>query len=182
MNYFRNMRRLLMLDRAVYTEIYASALSYCVVNVALLGLIYGGTAVRYSEMLLEQMGKSTNGNFNPLLVIMAGVSVAFLMHGGAALFIWVFCRGIGGRPAFLPLYLNMGIAAIAFWPLAPSAVVLQAGAASPAAYFYTLLAAAYALAVAFIAIKQSSGLSTIKALAAVAASIIYAGCFLYLWV
>ena len=182
MNYFRHMRRVLWLDPSVYTEISSAALRYCVVNVTVLGLIYGIAAVRFSGRLLAQTGSPVTGSFNPLVVMLAGASIAFLLHGGAALFVWVFCRGIGGRPAFLPLYLNMGIAAISYWPLAPVTAAYQSGGTSPAGHLYAIIAAAYALAVTFIAVKQSSGLSHVKALLAIAACIIYICCFLYLWI
>ena len=176
------MRRILFLDASVYTEISSAALRYCVVNVTVVGLIYGISAVWFSERLIAQAGGPATWNFNPLVVILAGASIAFLLHGGAALFFWVFCRGIGGRPAFLPLYLNMGVAAISYWPLAPVTAAYQSGGTGPAGHLYTIIAAAYALSVTFIAVKQSSGLSHVKALVAVAACIIYIGCFLYLWI
>ena len=182
MNYFRHMRRILSLDASVYTEIPSTALRYCVINVTVVGLIYGISAVRFSERILAQTGSPAIGNFNPLVVVMAGASIAFLLHGGAALFFWVFCRGIGGRPTFLPLYLNMGIVAISYWPLAPVAAAYQSGGVGPAGHLYTIIAAAYALAVTFIAVKLSSGLSHVKALLAIAGCIIYIGCFLYLWI
>jgi len=181
MSYLDDMKRLLRLDGGAYADIMnrQRSLRYTVINVMVLGLIYGAASLYFSSEVLARSGVS-DSPYNAMLVVMVGVSVAFLVHGAAALFIWVFCRALGGCPQFLPPYLNLGAAAIAAWPLAPFAARLQvapnvlSGAAA-------LVAAVYALSVGYTAVQAAAGLSRGKMLVCAIATLIYAGCFLYLW-
>jgi hypothetical protein len=174
MNYFRNILRILQLDSTVYKELFAAklALSYCIFSVAFLGLIYGISSLYFSKALLAGT-TPVAVSLNPALIIFVGISVAFLMQ--------VFCRGIGGNPQFLNPYINLGIAGIALWPLAPAVSAIQAGFSGILLYGYTVVASIYALAVCFVAVKEASNLSYVKMTIAVAATMIYIGCFLYLW-
>ncbi len=183
MNYFLRMKRLLTLDGTVYEEIFNQnmALRYCVVNVLIAGLIYSVSSIQFSKMLLKDSNTLGQVGFNPIVVIMVGMSVAFLMHAGAALFIWVFCRGIGGCPQFMIPYLNLGIASIIIWPLAPAFSALSAGITEWPLYVYTAIVSVYALRVGYISVKCASGLSDKKMIIAAVATLIYVGCFLYLW-
>ena len=182
MNYYRNILRILQLDSTVYKELFAAklALSYCIFSVAVLGLIYGISSFYFSKALLAGT-TPVAVSLNPALIIFVGISVAFLMHGGLALFVWVFCRGIGGNPQFLNPYINLGIAGIALWPLAPAVSAIQAGFSGILLYGYTIVASIYALVVCFVAVKEASNLSFMKMTIAVTATMIYIGCFLYLW-
>ncbi len=182
MTYFKHMQRVLKLDAGLYQQLSQTqvALRYCVINVAGVGMIYALSAIYFSRLLLNP-GATGPVNFKPLLVIMVGISLAFLMHAGASLFVWVFSRGIGGSRLFMPLYLNLGIAAIALWPLAPAICVMQSGANSAALFGYILLAGMGGLIVSLAAIRQASGLTPVKLAMAVIATLIYVGCFLYLW-
>jgi hypothetical protein len=170
------------MDGGVYAEITARnlALRYSVINVALLGLIYGAAALHFSRPVLERSG-AFEGHYNPLLVVMVGVSLAFLMHGGAALFIWVFCRALGGCAIFMGPYLNLGAAAIAVWPMAPLVALLQVEPAGFTAWAATLASAAYAIAVGYTAVQAAAGLSRLKMFLCAAATLFYVACFLYLW-
>ena len=178
-SYPRHMRQLLALKgttvRAVFKE--GLALPYCSFNVLFFGLLYGLAAVYFSPPVLAQ----SKATFNPLMVVMVGASVAFLMHAGAALFIWVFCRGIGGSPFFGPVYLGMGAAAIAFWPAAPGLAALQANCLGPVLALFTLAASLYAAAVVYVTIREVSGLSHLKMSIASGVTLVYIGCFMYLW-
>jgi len=182
MHYFSAMRRVLGLQGEVFNEIARQnrLLTYCVINVALLGCIYGGASIYFSQIVLAR-SESVHVGFNPLLVFMVGLSFAFLMHGGAALFIYVFCRGMGGRVTFMPPYLTIGVAAISLWPLAPMVSAMQAGMGGAILQVAAIAAALYALAACYIAVYRVSGLSHAKMAIAVSIAIIYAGCFLYLW-
>ncbi len=183
MNYFNAMRQVLSLQGEAFNEIarHNRLLTYCVINVALLGSIYGGASIYFSRTVLARTEVVSVG-FNPMLVFMVGLSFAFLMHGGAALFIYVFCRGMGGSVAFMPPYLTIGVAAISFWPLAPMVSAMQAGMGGIILQIAALVAALYALAVCYVAVYRVSGLSHAKMAIAVSIAIIYAGCFLYLWI
>ena len=184
MHYFAHMVRILRLDASVYREIYESELSlrYCVINVLVLGLVYAGTVIHLGQQVLVRSGAGGEPAFSPVMVVMVGVSVAFLMHGGAALFVWVFCRGMGGCAHFTPPYLNLGFAAIALWPVAPGLALYQAGACAPVCAVVTLGLVAYAALVIFVAVREVSGLSPVKMGIAAVATLIYVACFLYLWV
>ena len=182
MNYIQHMLRILKLDPAVYRDLASSQLPlrYCMVNVTTLGLIYGLASIQFAKLLLARHPEAAAA-FNPLMILMVGVSIAFFMHGGLSLFVWVFCRGIGGTPQFMPTYLYIGMAAIALWPLAPAVSALQAGAAAGPLLVFATLAALYGAAVIFVAVKAASRLSPVKMTLASFATVVYVGCFLYLW-
>ena len=182
MNYLNHMMRVLKLDASVYGELGASQLPlrYCMINVTVLGLIYGLASVQFANLLLARQPDAAAA-FNPLMILMVGVSIAFFMHGGLSLFVWVFCRGIGGNPQFMPTYLYIGMAAVALWPLAPSVSALQAGVSGGLVHVSAALAALYGAAVIFVAVKAASRLSLVKMTLATVATVVYVGCFLYLW-
>jgi len=181
-SYPRHMLKLLALKDAALRRIFdrGLALPYCCVNVLILGLIYGLAAIYFSQPVLN--GSSSAGaGYNTLLILMVGATVAFLMHAGAALFLWVFCRGIGGSPLFGPVYIGLGAAAIAFWPVAPGLAALQAGCLGPVLAVFTLAAVINAAAVVYAALRTVTGLSHLKMTIAAVVSLIYIACFMYLW-
>lgn len=182
MTYFLKMSRLVRLDPAAFTHgpDAAPVMRHATINILVLGLIYGGCALGFGRNLIRtDTGQTVS--FNPLLIIMVGISIAFLMHAGAALFFWVFSRGMGGRPQFMPVYLNVGVAGLTLWPLAPALAALQVGIQSSAVLIYTLFAGLYAMAGLFVAVKSATGLSSVKMTIAALGSLVYIGCFLYLW-
>lgn len=176
------MLQLLAFNRTVVPEIFKQGLSlgYCSLNVLILGLIYGCAAIYFSQPVLGG-SQAAGATINPLIILMVGAAVAFLMHAGAALFLWVFCRGIGGNENFGPVYLAMGAAAIAFWPAAPGLAALQAGSVGPVLCVFTLVAVLNAAAVIYAVIREVSGLSHLKMAIASLVTLIYVGCFMYLW-
>ena len=182
LNYLQHMLRILKLDGAVYREIAATQLPmrYCMINVAVLGLVYGLSSIEFAREFLARQPDAAVA-FNPLMILMVGTSIAFFMHGGLSLFVWVFCRGIGGNPQFMPSYLFIGTAAIALWPLAPAVSALQTAAGGSLLTVYALVAALYGSAVIFVAVKDAARLSPIKMTLAAVATVVYVGCFLYLW-
>ena len=182
MNYIRHMFRVLQLDTGVYKEFEGTNLPLrdCMIHVIALGLIYGLFTVHYAKAMLAQTDAAAS--FNPVMILLVGVSLAFIMHGGTALFVWVFCRGIGGCPQFVPPYLNIGIASIALWPLAPAVSRMQVGSAGPVVTGLCVFLALYGLFVIFAAVKAVSNLSNLKMTIAAVATVIYIGCFLYLWI
>ena len=184
MRYFDDMLRILRLDDGLWSELARDrrVLRYAVINVLVLGLVYGASALGASQSLLAARGLAPGTTtLNPVLVVMVGGSVAFLMHGGLALFTWVFCRGIGGAPVFLPLYLSMGAAAVALWPAAPAVALLQSGNRQAPLIVYLVIALVYGLAVQYPAVRRASGLSHLRMAAAGIFTLFYIGCFLYLW-
>jgi len=176
------MLRLLGLKEAAMRRIFDKglALPYCGINVLMLGLIYGLAVIYFSQPVLNGSNQAGAG-YNALLILMVGAAVAFLMHAGAALFLWVFCRGIGGSPLFGPVYMGLGVAAIAFWPVAPGLAALQAGFMGPVLALFTLVAAINTAAVVYVAIRTVTGLAHLKMTIAVVVALIYIVCFMYLW-
>jgi hypothetical protein len=176
-NYFNDMAAVSRLDAEVWVRIGQSrrALHYTVANVLSLGLIYGLSVLVFGRRLLDP-----GATFNPLLIMMVGISVAFLAHGGAALYIWMFCRGIGGTAAFFPFYLHVGVAAIGFWFAAPAVALAQTGARGPALGLYLAAGFFYALAVLYSAVR-SAALSNRRMAIAAVLTLIFVGCLLYLW-
>ncbi|HKJ99957.1 MAG TPA: hypothetical protein VJ959_13635 [Desulfotignum sp.] len=182
MHYITAVIRMLRLDPSGVKQLPLHLLPYiCILHVAVLGLIYGGTASLLSQGVLAGQGLDP-GSFDAVKITIAGIPVAFLMHAGAALFIWVFLKGLGGHAGFLNAYIAMGIAAVSLWPLAPFLVMLQTAAAGPAAAAGSFITAVYALFVHTKVIQDASGLSLMKVIISLSAAIVYIGCFLYLWV
>ncbi len=154
---------------------------YAILNVLILGLIYGCSAALFSRVILMDNGFDATA-YNPLKIIIAGIPVAFFMHAGAALFIWVFLRAIGGKANFLTSYFYIGVAAISLWLVAPFVAFFQIGATSIVITILTAIFALYAFAVNVKVIKATFQLSTLKMTIATSVTLMYISCFLYLWV
>lgn len=178
MNYLNDMIAVLRLEPDVWRRVGQSrkALHYTVANVLVLGLVYGFSVLTFGRRLLDP-----GATFNPLLIMMVGVSVAFLVHGGAALYIWMFCRGIGGATAFFPFYLHAGVAAIGFWFAAPAVALAQTGAGGVPLRAYLAVSLFYALAVLYPAVRQAASLSNRRMAIAAVLTLVFVGCLLYLW-
>lgn len=186
MGYIQHMIRILRFEEAVYREVITQnklSLVYTAVNVAMFGLIYGFSATYFSRYLIEPGAVGLPLPFLlRLTLVLMGVSVAFLVHGGMTLFAWVFCRGFGGSILFMPVYLALGMAWIALWPLAPAIAALQVKISGLGVVLYLCAASAFALAVVFQALKSASGLTFVRMSVVITVVIIYIGCFMYLWV
>jgi hypothetical protein len=174
MNYPAAMIRLVRLDPSGIRQLSLNHLPWiCIFHVSVLGLIYGGTAAWLSQDMLPDQGL--------LKLTLAGIPVAFLMHAGAALFIWVFLKALGGNAAFLTAYFFIGVAAISLWPLSPFLAMLQVRTTGPVILTALILTGVYGLAVTAKTIQLAFDLSTIRTAVALSAAVIYIGCFLYLW-
>lgn len=185
MEYLHYMIRILRFDEAVYREVITRdklSLLYTAINVGIFGLCYGLSATYFARFLLAAQGEEVLPTHLRVTLILMGVSVAFLIHGGMALFAWVFCRGFGGSTLFLPIYLALGMAWIALWPLAPALAALQAQWTGGMFYSFLALALLLALTVIFRALKSASGLSFGRMLLVMAVILLYISCFMYLWV
>lgn len=154
---------------------------YCIFNVLALGLIYGCSAALFSRTALVEKGlDATAASILP--VIVAGIPVAFFMHAGAALFIWVFLKAMGGKADFMTAYFHIGAASISLWPLAPFVAVLQLGTNAPLLILLAAMFSLYAFAVNVRVIKSVFRLSTLRMTLATSLTLVYISCFLYLWV
>ncbi len=182
MHYFTSMGHLLAFNPIVLgREPNLKRLQYyCIINVLILGLIYGGAAALMGNTVLQNQGLSTSG-FNAVRIWMAGIPVAFLMHAGGSLFIWVFMRAIGGKANFITAYFYIGAATISLWCLAPFAAALQMGTITPVTKGFGLLFSLYGMGIIFKAAQTAFQLSTLKMTIAALVTLSYIGCFLYLW-
>jgi hypothetical protein len=179
MNYFGAMKDVLQLDEAVYSQLMTSGkiVRYCMLNVLALGMIHALFSLYFSGLLWSGEIRFVEKFF----FAAAGVGVAFLLHAGAGLFLWVFTRGAGGRIEFLPVYFNMGISMIGLWPVAPVLSAVQAGFRGPGLYFLLGATSIYGLAVIFFGAKSASQLSMVRMTAALAVCIMVVGSMLYIW-
>ncbi len=184
MNYASAMQSVLKFDESVYPAIMdeKKTARYCMINVMFFGIIHALFSLHFSGRL---MAESQMIEGLPLIskavVILTGAAVAFLLHAGGAMFLWVFSRGIGGNTAFLPVYFNLGISFIGLWPLAPVMAAFQAGLGGAGLNLILGIAIVYGLAVILFGTKSASGLSLIKMLAAMFITIVGAASFLYIW-
>ncbi|MFZ3044437.1 MAG: hypothetical protein WA151_00865 [Desulfatirhabdiaceae bacterium] len=185
MNYLQHMIRILRFEEDVYREVIIQnklSLWYAAINVSVFGLIYGVSAIHFSKYLLDPQSADPLSFHIQMTLVLIGISVAFLIHGGMALFAWVFCRGFGGSTLFLPIYLALGMAWISLWPLAPVFAAIQVKLTGGLIYLYLSAASVFALTIVFNALKSASGLSFVRMLIVTTVVIIYIGCFMYLWV
>lgn len=181
MTYFVCMSRLLRFDMELFNTFNAKKRQYtCMMNVAILGLLYGLSAASFSNVLLVRQGLQPQA-VNLVKIVVAGLPTAFLMHAGAALFVWVFLKAIGGKASFLLAYFDMGVAAISVWPLAPVTAALQAGIRSDWLLIAGVCLALYGFAVNLRVLKKTFCLSQGRMVTATSVTVIYIGCFLYLW-
>src|SRR6056297_3111128 len=118
MNYPLAMQSVLQLDETIYPAIMKSSRTarYCMLNVLIFGFLHALFSLVFSPALLTQgQPAAPLPLLSKIIFILIGVAVAFFMHAGAALFLWVFSRGIGGNPAFFPIYFNLGISFVGLW-------------------------------------------------------------------
>lgn len=183
MNYLRSMGNILTFNTSgLQKGMDIKRLQYyAILNVLVLGIIYGCSAAMFSRIILVENGFDATA-YTPLKIIVAGIPVAFFMHAGAALFIWVFLKAMGGRANFLMAYFNIGMAAISLWLLAPFVAALQIGATSSLVILLTGIFSLYAFAVNVGVIKATFQLSNLKMTLATSVTLMYISCFLYLWV
>lgn len=184
MNYIQHMTRVLKFEEDVYREIITSnklSLWYTSLNVSILGIIYGLSSIHFSRYILSPETTEDISFQIKLMLVLIGVSLSFLIHGALSLFVWVFSRGFGGSTFFLPVYLALGIAYIALWPLAPALAAFQVEIGGVLIHIYSLAVILYGITVMFHAIKSASGLPFNRMLVVIVVVIIYIGCFMYLW-
>ena len=178
------MLAVLGLEQAVFRQILENgrAWQYSGVNVSLLGVIHAACSLHFARSAFETAGAEHVLEIpTAWLVIMGGVTTAFLMHGALALVVWAFSRGMGGTRSFVPIYLTTGVAFIAIWPGAPALAGFQAGTGSPVMLGCLLAGTSYALVVVSAAVRSASGLSLTRTAISSILAFVYMTSFLYLW-
>ena len=182
MTYFKTMIRLLEFDSNRVTCLNIKQLQYyCIVNVLTLGLAYGAAASFFSRTVLVEKGLDAAA-YNAVKIIVAGIPAAFLMHAGAALFVWVFLSAIGGKSNFIRTYFYMGVAAVSLWPAAPFVAALQTGSRGPIITGLAVCFSVFGFTVTVRMIKHAFQLSRARMFIAMSVTVLYITCFLYLWV
>ena len=185
MSYPAAMQDVLRCQEPVYETLFQEQKSarYCFANVLLFGLLHAVFVLMFARHVWGVSGVSVSPTLQTqIAIICSGVMIAFFMHAGAALFFWVFTRGLGGRPTFLPLYLNLGVGFIALWPLAPVLSAYQAGIGGPILMVVLAVLSLYAAVVVFFGLKIASGLSASRMVAVMVLTAVFVACFLYLWI
>ena len=181
MNYLAAMGRILSLTPFSSTE--PAQLKhlqlYSIINVLILGLIYGLSAAFFSRILMIDAGGITDSGMAKIII--AGIPAAFFMHAGTALFLWVFLKAIGGKSEFITAYFHIGAAAISLWPLAPFVAILQISPPTGLLLLFTGVFCCYAFTVNILVVKQAFRLSALRMAIATSITVIYISCFLYLW-
>lgn len=183
--YLAAMQEVLLCRESVYQGLFLEqrSVSCCFANVFVFGLLHALFVLIMAQQITAASGAPAGLSLHTQVAVLgSGIMVAFFMHAGAALFFWVFARGMGGRPAFLPLYLNLGIGFIALWPLAPVLAAFQARVGGMFLALILGVLSLYAAAVAFAGLKSASGLSGVRMSAAMLLTVGYVFCFLYLWI
>ena len=184
MSYPSAMWAVLGLQQAVFRQILESGRGwqYSGVNVGLLGVVHGAYSLHFARSAFETAGAAYVPEIRTAwLVVMGGVTTAFLMHGALALVVWAFSRGMGGTISFVPIYLTTGVACIAVWPVAPFLAAFQARTGSPLIVGCLLAGTSYALVVVTAAARSASGLSTTRTVISSVLAFVYMASFLYLW-
>ena len=185
MSYPAAMQDVLRCQELVYETLFREQKSvrYCFANVLLFGLLHAVFVLMFARHVWSVSGVSVSPTLQTqIAIICSGVMIAFFMHAGAALFFWVFTRGLGGRPNFLPLYLNLGVGFIALWPLPPVLSAYQAGIGGPVLLVVLAALSLYAAVVVFFGLKIASGLSASRMVTVMVLTAVFVACFLYLWV
>ena len=182
MNYLKAMKNVLGLNPAFLQKNSSlkALQTYSIVNVLVLGLIYGSSAAFFSRFIMADLGLSSSANITKIII--AGIPVAFLVHAGASLFIWVFLKGAGGKADFLSAYFYIGTASVSFWLLAPILALFQAGQPSLPVMILASVLVLYAFFVNVKIIQMVFRLSSIRMAFATSITLIYISCFMYLWV
>ncbi|HZK18785.1 MAG TPA: hypothetical protein VFD15_05675 [Clostridia bacterium] len=184
LTYFNAAVRVLKLDETIYPELVEKKRTtrYSFINVIILGIVYGLSAIFFNQEFFDVFSQGASLMISQGIVLFIGIVVAFFLHLGAGLLIWVFLRGVGAKINFFIVYLNVGVSVVPLWLAMPGLAAIQAGIVTPIALLYAAFTGVYALLSIFTAAKSSSGLSFLRVSLAMTITIIFITCFLYLWV
>ncbi|HBX24274.1 MAG TPA: hypothetical protein DEF34_11690 [Desulfotomaculum sp.] len=183
MSYLRYLGRLFRFDFSVFSPggLPARPFLFSFINVFIVGLLYGSFSLLYNQQQLSVFTDSFSKNLTAGLIVLSGALVALIVHAGASLFIWTFCRGVGGNTGLIYYYVATGLAVPLLWLAMPFLSAYNAGLTS----YFILIAIAFPLA-AFLAsmaasLKEASGLSVPRLVAGLSLTVVVVGSFLYLW-
>lgn len=183
MAYLNYLGRLYRFDFSVFTARELTAYPFMVtfVNVFITGLLFGGFSVLFNLQRLAVFPDSFSRNFTAFLIVLSGVLVALILHAGASLFIWTFCRGVGGNTGLIGYYVITGFAVPLLWSAMPFLAALNAGVNNLLVVAPLAVAVAAFLAALAASLREASGLTVPRLAAALSLTVVFVGCFLYLW-
>lgn len=183
MAYFNYLGKLYRFDFSVFTprELPAHPFLRTIINVMMAGFLYGGFSLLFNMQQLAIFVDSFSRNLTAGLIILTGIMVALILHAGATLFIWTFCRGVGGNTGLLEYYVVTGFAIPLLWAGMPFLAAQNAGVNSFLVVIPLAVTAAAFLAALVASLKEVSGLPVSRLAAAFSLTVVFVGCFLYLW-
>ena len=151
-------------------------------NLFLAGLIYGGFSLFFNLGQMQEIFTDTPSmNIAGLMVVLSGIALVFLTQAGSSLFIWTFCRGVGGNTSLINYYVGTGMAVPTFWIALPFYAALGAGFEGSLVSSLAVVATMAATVSLVASIKEASGLTAGRLAVAVALTVIFVGSLLYLW-
>lgn len=182
--YVTYLARVFRFDFSVYQpgSLPSRPFMYTFANVFIAGLIYGMFSLQFNLNQLEIFPDAFSRNFIAVLIVFSGITVIILAQAASSLFVWTFCRGVGGSTALVNYYVATGMVMPVLWLAMPFYAAMGAGVAGllvKALATITTTAAVVSLAAS---IKEASGLAPGRLVIALALVVIFVGSFLYLWV
>jgi hypothetical protein len=184
MGYFDAMLHVLKIEEKIYQDISSLGLTvrYSMINVFILGVLYGLFSLSFlNPELFRDFPDPVSVLIAKVIVVAAGIVVAFLLHLGVAFLFWTFCRAMGGEIRFIPTYFMLGVAVAPLWLAVPGLTALHAGWHHPAIYVYSAVTGIYAFSAFFMAAKSTFGYSYRKMFIAMAMMLVFTVSFLALW-
>jgi hypothetical protein len=180
--YLAYLARVFRFDFSVYNDLPRRPFLAVFLNLFLAGLIYGGSSLYFNlGQMREIFTDAASINIAGFMIVLSGIALVFLAQAGSSLFIWTFCRGVGGNTSLINYYVGTGMAVPVFWIALPFFAAL--GADFGGSLFNSLaVVVTVAAAVSLVAsIKEASGLTAGRLFAALLLTLIFVGSFLYLW-
>ena len=182
--YITYLARVFRFDFSVYQpqSLPASPFIYTFLNVFLAGLIYGLFSLQFNLGQLEAFPDAYSRNFTAVLIVLSGISVVIMAQAASSLFIWTFCRGVGGNTGLINYYVGTGMVMPVFWLALPFYAAMGAGLTGTLVSTLAAITTAAAVVSLVASVKEASGLAAGRLTIAIALVVIFVGSFLYLWV
>lgn len=185
MEVFQNLLLALRFDERAYWHLRekrktVSAGSYII---AMVGLAYGlSNYFLFRETLVGMMSSKSSMMTGAMVIVVSGISITFLAHGGIVLLVWAISKGFRGPGHFPLLYGNLGIAMAPLIVAAPLASYIWLTDANMFNYILAAPFVAWFWALVIQALRAAEGHSYIKATGVLLTTMVFIVSLLYLWV
>ena len=182
--YLTYLARVFRFDFSIYQpqSLPSSPFLITFLNVFLAGVIYGLFSLQFNLGQLEVFPDAFSRSFTAGIIVLSGISVIILAQAASSLFIWTFCRGVGGNTGLTNYYVGIGLMMPMFWLALPFYAAMGAGITGILVSAMTAITTAAAVVSLVASIKEASGLAAGRLMIAIALVVIFVGSFLYLWV